>query len=180
MKPHILLVHDDPPLFSFLQKTMDKHGWGVIGFRPRGASRPPIRGFLLVAVETTMDGLPFLKGLSAAHPVLIASPEKLKQFLPTWADLMINGTDSRNGREPILEDFVEKKLRDFLRKARACEGRNIYNLLLQEFERPLFTLTLKETRGNQIQAAQLLGVNRNTLRKKIRHLKIAVVREKVK
>jgi two-component system nitrogen regulation response regulator GlnG len=43
-------------------------------------------------------------------------------------------------------------------------------------ERPLITLTLEATRGNQIKAAQLLGVNRNTLRKKIRELDIEVVR----
>ena len=43
-------------------------------------------------------------------------------------------------------------------------------------ERPLLSLTLSATRGNQIKAAQLLGLNRNTLRKKIRELDIQVVR----
>jgi DNA-binding protein Fis len=80
------------------------------------------------------------------------------------------GGDSKNGRDPILEDFVEKKLLDFIRKARGSAGRNLYTLLVQEFEKPLITLTLKETGGNQIQASQLLGMNRNTLRKKIRTL----------
>ena len=43
-------------------------------------------------------------------------------------------------------------------------------------ERPLILLTLGATRGNQIRAAHLLGLNRNTLRKKIRELDIPVVR----
>jgi two-component system nitrogen regulation response regulator GlnG len=48
--------------------------------------------------------------------------------------------------------------------------------VLREIERPLITATLGATRGNQIKAARLLGLNRNTLRKKIRELDIAVVR----
>jgi two-component system, NtrC family, nitrogen regulation response regulator GlnG len=48
--------------------------------------------------------------------------------------------------------------------------------VLREFERPLLSLTLAATRGNQIRAAQLLGLNRNTLRKKLRELDIQVVR----
>jgi two-component system nitrogen regulation response regulator GlnG len=48
--------------------------------------------------------------------------------------------------------------------------------VLREIERPLLTLSLDATRGNQIRAAELLGLNRNTLRKKIRELDIQVVR----
>ena len=48
--------------------------------------------------------------------------------------------------------------------------------MLREVERPLIALTLAATRGNQIKAADLLGLNRNTLRKKIRELDIPVVR----
>jgi two-component system nitrogen regulation response regulator GlnG len=43
-------------------------------------------------------------------------------------------------------------------------------------ERPLLNLALEATRGNQVRAASLLGLNRNTLRKKIRELDIDVVR----
>jgi two-component system nitrogen regulation response regulator GlnG len=52
----------------------------------------------------------------------------------------------------------------------------LYHRLLREIERPLLTVTLAATRGNQIRAADLLGVNRNTLRKKIRDLDIQVFR----
>jgi len=52
----------------------------------------------------------------------------------------------------------------------------LHGRILKEVERPLISLTLEATRGNQIKAAQLLGVNRNTLRKRIRELDIRVVR----
>jgi two-component system nitrogen regulation response regulator GlnG len=52
----------------------------------------------------------------------------------------------------------------------------LYERVLKEVERPLITLTLQATRGNQIKAADVLGLNRNTLRKKIRELNIPVVR----
>ncbi len=52
----------------------------------------------------------------------------------------------------------------------------LYHRVLREVEYPLLTAALAATRGNQIRAADLLGVNRNTLRKKIRDLDIQVIR----
>ncbi len=54
----------------------------------------------------------------------------------------------------------------------------LYDRILREVEKPLIELSLVATRGNQIRAARLLGVNRNTLRKKIQKLKIPVKRAK--
>lgn len=53
----------------------------------------------------------------------------------------------------------------------------LYDRVMAEVERPLISLCLTATRGNQIRAAELLGLNRNTLRKKIRELEIPVVRK---
>jgi two-component system, NtrC family, nitrogen regulation response regulator GlnG len=52
----------------------------------------------------------------------------------------------------------------------------VYARVLEEFERPLIARTLQATRGNQLRAADILGLNRNTLRKKIRELDIHIVR----
>ena len=48
--------------------------------------------------------------------------------------------------------------------------------MVREIERPLIALTLEATRSNQLKAARVLGINRNTLRKKIRELDIPIVR----
>ena len=47
---------------------------------------------------------------------------------------------------------------------------------LKEIEKPLIELTLASTNGNQIQASKLLGLNRNTLRKKIKELEVSVIK----
>ncbi len=53
---------------------------------------------------------------------------------------------------------------------------NLYATVLREIEEPLIDMTLRATRGNQIKAAKVLGLNRNTLRKKIKDLDMQVMR----
>jgi two-component system nitrogen regulation response regulator GlnG len=72
---------------------------------------------------------------------------------------------------------VERHLRDYYAAHKeSLPAAGLYDRVLREVERPLILLTLAATRGNQIRAAQLLGLNRNTLRKKIRELDIEVMR----
>jgi two-component system nitrogen regulation response regulator GlnG len=81
------------------------------------------------------------------------------------------------GEGESLGSAVERHLsRYFLAHANALPPPGLYDRVLHEIERPLVSLSLQATRGNQIRAAALLGLNRNTLRKKIRELKIPVVR----
>jgi len=54
--------------------------------------------------------------------------------------------------------------------------RGLYHLVIAEMEKPLIEKTLKTTFGNQLQAAKVLGINRNTLRNKIRKFGIEVSR----
>ena len=76
-----------------------------------------------------------------------------------------------------LSVTVERHLRDyFTSHGESLPPPGVYDRVLREVERPLITLTLEATRGNQIKAAQILGLNRNTLRKKIRDLDIPVTR----
>jgi two-component system nitrogen regulation response regulator GlnG len=72
---------------------------------------------------------------------------------------------------------VERHLKEFFAAHKdGLPAGGLYDRILRELERPLITLSLAATRGNQIRAAQLLGLNRNTLRKKIRELDIPVSR----
>jgi len=76
-----------------------------------------------------------------------------------------------------LEEFIGTKLRDFVRRMKLGAGSDIHSLLVKAVEKPLITLVLEETHGNQNQSAALLGLNRNTLRKKIRDLKITIAKK---
>jgi len=76
-----------------------------------------------------------------------------------------------------LAGSVEERLETYFS---AHDGRlpaaGLYDRVIREVERPLIILTLQATRGNQVKAADVLGLNRNTLRKKIRDLDIPVIR----
>jgi two-component system, NtrC family, nitrogen regulation response regulator GlnG len=76
-----------------------------------------------------------------------------------------------------LEEIIRYKLVDYFRRTEGVDVDNLYSLVIERVERPLLELTLKKTRGNQIRAAQLLGINRNTLRKKITDLHIDLKKE---
>ncbi|MGH7924805.1 MAG: helix-turn-helix domain-containing protein, partial [Candidatus Binatus sp.] len=56
------------------------------------------------------------------------------------------------------------------------EPRDLYHRLVAEIERPLVELALKRASGNQVKAARMLGLNRNTLRKKITDHKIVLTK----
>jgi len=76
-----------------------------------------------------------------------------------------------------LAAAVERHITDYFTAHRGTPpASGLYDRVLREIERPLIVATLGATRGNQIKAAHLLGLNRNTLRKKIRELDIPVVR----
>ena len=76
-----------------------------------------------------------------------------------------------------LSTAAERHLRDYFEAHKGgLPPAGLYDRVLREVERPLITLSLGATRGNQVKAAQLLGLNRNTLRKKIRELDIEVSR----
>jgi two-component system nitrogen regulation response regulator GlnG len=76
-----------------------------------------------------------------------------------------------------LGEAVERHLEHYFDGHRgALPPSGLYDRVLREIEIPLIELALKATNGNQIKASELLGVNRNTLRKKIRELDIEVIR----
>jgi Fis family transcriptional regulator len=75
-----------------------------------------------------------------------------------------------------LEKLVKSKLEVLFQQQKDThvELNGLYDLVLEQVERPLIELTLNNCRGNQVRAAQLLGINRNTLKKKIDTYKIRI------
>ena len=88
-----------------------------------------------------------------------------------------SGKISLSSEEGGLMGSVERHLADLFKQ----HGENLpppglYHRVLRELEVPLVSAALAATRGNQIKAAELLGLNRNTLRKKVRELDIRLMR----
>jgi DNA-binding protein Fis len=67
----------------------------------------------------------------------------------------------------FLHGYVQRKLLRFVKAYSESGGRDLYGFLMKEFERPLLEFALAQTQGNQRKAADLLGMNRNTLRKRM-------------
>jgi two-component system nitrogen regulation response regulator GlnG len=89
-------------------------------------------------------------------------------------ELAANGHDAS---DLTLTDAVDRHLQAlFAAHGDRLPPDGMYDRVISEVERPLLSLALGATRGNQLRAARLLGLNRNTLRKKIKDLDVPVVR----
>jgi two-component system nitrogen regulation response regulator GlnG len=112
--------------------------------------------------------------LAALYPQDIITEAVIETELaqpPTLAQVREAGT------EDSLAGSVERHLvAYFANFENGLPPPGLYHRILREIEYPLLSAALAATRGNQIRAADLLGVNRNTLRKKIRDLDIQVYR----
>ncbi|MFN8790211.1 MAG: helix-turn-helix domain-containing protein [Bdellovibrionales bacterium] len=75
-----------------------------------------------------------------------------------------------------LEKLVKSKLEVLFtqQKEAQVELNGLYDIVMEQVERPLLELALRSFNGNQVKTAQMLGINRNTLKKKIDIYKIRV------
>ncbi len=79
-------------------------------------------------------------------------------------------------QDTSLEDLVDLKLRSCMNGIEGLDKGDIHAMVLEQVERPLIRLVLEKCRWNQVKAADVLGINRNTLRKKISELNIEMKR----
>jgi Fis family transcriptional regulator, factor for inversion stimulation protein len=71
-----------------------------------------------------------------------------------------------------LRDYAEKTLRRYFSDLHGHDPSDLYSLVMGEIEQPLLKTLLDYTHGNQSRASEILGINRSTLRKKLRQYKI--------
>lgn len=71
-----------------------------------------------------------------------------------------------------LAQAVSESLEDYFSTLNGHPPKELYDTILAEIERPLLTITMRYTEGNQSKAAEWLGLNRATLRKKLQHHRI--------
>ncbi|MET0514308.1 MAG: helix-turn-helix domain-containing protein [Nitrospiraceae bacterium] len=137
------------------------------------------RIFDAIVVESTRQapGGEILKQLQGIDPARTLIVTGSRPVLKRTSSLLMAKSQSNGAAQTLcLETFLERKVGDFVKGMRNGSARNLHPMLISAVERPLITLALKETKGNQIQAAELLGLNRNTLRRKIQDLHIPVKR----
>lgn len=79
----------------------------------------------------------------------------------------------RKGKKP-LATMTQSALEDYFRKLNGTTPGDLYDLVLSEVERPLFRTVMAYTEGNQSRAAEILGINRGTLRKKLKAYSISL------
>jgi Fis family transcriptional regulator len=78
-----------------------------------------------------------------------------------------NELKASNNRKP-LRKHAEEALRQYFRSLNGDRPGDLYDLVMSEVEEPLFRAVMDYTQGNQSQAAGILGINRGTLRKKLK------------
>jgi len=152
-----------------LQKEMAKHHFDAVVMEARGMSEKSLTLPVHVDPSQTL--------------IIMGSRAVLKKTAKTLSLLNHTaGHPSHQGksRDTSLENYLELKMGDFVRGMRNGSAKNLHPILISAVERPLIASVLQETKGNQIQAAGLLGLNRNTLRKKIADLRIPVTRSRNK
>lgn len=107
-----------------------------------------------------------------------------------YAALSANGAEVGNGHFPLssfadheaycneqftsltLDKAARQKIEHFFERLGLEDVTNVYDAVIEQVERPLIDICLSRAGGNQLKAARMLGINRNTLRKKMKSLKI--------
>ena len=80
--------------------------------------------------------------------------------------------NNKNKVHTFLEKWLDKSIKQYVGAMDEKNNGHLHELIIGGIEKPLVEIVLKETNGNQTQAANILGINRNTLRKKISEYEI--------
>ncbi len=70
-------------------------------------------------------------------------------------------------KQASISNTVEQAVRHYFDVLNGEQTTNLYQVIIHEVEKPLLTVVLEQTRGNQSKCAEILGLNRGTLRKKL-------------
>jgi two-component system nitrogen regulation response regulator GlnG len=161
---------DIPELVAHFLTNAEAEGMPVKSFVPEAMSR--LQNYRWPGNVRELENL--VQRLTALYSQDVISVEIVEAELAHAAP---GASESTGMEEESLSDAIERHLRTYFSAHRdGLPTAGLYDRILHEMERPLITLSLEATRGNQVRASTLLGLNRNTLRKKIRELDIDVVR----
>ena len=117
-----------------------------------------------------------VRRLAALYPQDVITAPIVEDELRTAVSGLAPAGETAEADEGLSVSIERHLVRYFKEFGDDLPPPGLYHRMLKELEIPLFSVALAATRGNQIKAAELLGLNRNTLRKKIRDLDIQVIR----
>lgn len=80
-------------------------------------------------------------------------------------------------QQPTLRECVQTAVQNYFAHLEGELPSNLYDLVLAEVEAPLLEVVMKQVRNNQTKASQVLGLNRGTLRKKLKQYKLISERD---
>ncbi|WP_305044765.1 sigma-54-dependent transcriptional regulator [Geoalkalibacter sp.] len=156
---------DDIPLLVdyFIQSAREKLGTAALGCTPEAYQR--LAAFNWPGNVRELENTIQRAALLSPNPLL--TPE----------DFPVQGESENESADCSLETLITNKLRNAIGAIEVQELNNLYEMVLHQMERPLIRIVLEKTRGNQVRTAEILGINRNTLRKKIQTLGIEISKE---
>jgi Fis family transcriptional regulator, factor for inversion stimulation protein len=70
-------------------------------------------------------------------------------------------------KPPTIDDAVTRSLEKYFKDLEGTSPKSIYDMVITAVERPMLEVVMKQAHGNQLRASEMLGINRNTLRKKL-------------
>ncbi len=166
----------EPGLHEFLSKA---HKFYIPPLRERKQDILPLANFFLKEIAEFLK-IPTKELSKEAKNVILEHPwngnaHQLKQCLAKACimsrHIKLNSKDLFGNYEDKLsiKSFLEQKLGSLLKDFENIKNSNLYDTVIQEVEKALFILALNETGGNQLRASKILGINRNTLNKKLKH-----------
>jgi len=118
-----------------------------------------------------------IRRVAALYPQDEISPEIMETELKSGDHAAAAGAEGMLPDDVTIGRAVERYLQGYFASfGREMPPPGLYQRILAEVEYPLVLASMTATRGNQIKAAELLGLNRNTLRKKIRELGVSIYR----
>ncbi len=186
-----LIIHHDP---SFgIDERFDRSCFGhVIGIDPlrqRPEDIGAIFGYYVNSFSTTLAKPRISITLSARKMLMRYSwPKNVRDLMGLVIFLMVTETEgvvdtlslpdfvTRTDPDPLgrvsLENLLSSKLKPIISQMDLKKVEGLYNIIIARVEMPLIRLVLERTHHNQSQAAKILGINRNTLKKKIDEYRI--------
>lgn len=75
-------------------------------------------------------------------------------------------------RKGPVASCVKQTLERYFNDLNGEKVTDVYDMILHEVEKPMLEIVMRHTKGNQVRASEILGINRNTLRKKLKQHKV--------